>query len=125
MRLLEQINLVNNAYHVVVTPVEFEGREPEVLAQYGQWPVDCGGLFASNDPPVEFTLPSNVRLFPQAFPHKQIFPLQEHADANDRAIVYLETLVARLLEARDAALSRNPGVLRSEYVDYPPENEDT
>lgn len=125
MRLLEQIKLVNNAYHVVVTLVELEGREPDVISQYGQLPVDCGGLFVSSNPSVEFTLDSNVRLFPQSFPHKQIFSLQEHADANDRAVVYLETLVNRILEARDEALEKNPGVLRSEYVDYPPAPEDT
>lgn len=125
MRLLEQIKLVNNEYHVVLTLVELEGREPEVLAQYGQWPVDTGGLFVANDPSVEFVLATNVRLFPQSFPHKQIFSLSEAPDANNKALVYLETLVNRILEARDTALSRHPGVLRSEYVDYPPENEDT
>ena len=125
MRLLEQIKLIDSEYHVVLTLVELEGREPDVIAQYGHWPVDCGGLFLAQDPSVEFTLPPNVRLFPQSFPHKQIFSLQEHADANARAIVYLETLVHRILEARDEALAKNPGVIRSEYVDYPPETEDS
>jgi len=129
MNLTDDITLVAGVYTASVgleTGREsLSGRERDVISQFGEPLVECGGDFTSLDPVADFELPARSLRFPSQFPARQTFSIADGAgateqdkatDANNSAIVYNETIKARVEAAIDALLLLTPGTLRQQVV---------
>jgi len=103
MEIESKIRLVNNAYSVELdladgglTPVELQA-----IRNYGEPVVSAGGLF-DDGAGLTYTLPDDDRKFPSQFPVKYTFSLADYpSDANDRAVLFRQTMKTRI----DAAVT--------------------
>jgi hypothetical protein len=111
MEIRSTIRLTNNLYQAEIalgdnglTPVEVE-----VLSQFGQPSIDCGGEFGvtgttgATGTNTYFTLPANAKLFPANFPVKESFSLLDFPvgstsppNAAQRADVWRDEIVSRI-----------------------------
>lgn len=118
MQLRETLSLIDGQYHTQVVVESLTAEEQEALAKFGGWSIDIGGEFDDGQG-LSFTLPTTIRLFPQQFPVKRLFDRQDQADANDRAALWLTTVVGRITTAQTAALGLDPGEEFDEVRTYP------
>lgn len=113
MQIEVYIRPLNNLFEVQIglagTPEEaLTPVEREAFRNFGEPVVDCGGEFDDGDGLV-FNLPTDERRFPSQFPVKQLFSLEDNADANDRAVLYRTTIEQRLVTARDEQTDKVTG----------------
>lgn len=118
MDLRETISLINNQYHTSVVVESLTAEEQGAISKFGQWLIDLGSDF-DDQQGLTFSLPQKIRFFPLQFPVKQLFDRQDYADANDRAGLWLSTVVDRINNARTAALAKDPGTEFDDLNTYP------
>jgi hypothetical protein len=130
MEIRSTIRLTNNLYQAEIalgenglTPVEVE-----VLSQFGQPSIDCGGEFGTTGTTgatgtnTYFTLPANAKLFPANFPVKESFSLLDFPvgatsppNAAQRADVWRDEIVSRITtgvqEKRAESVSTDIGTI--------------
>ena len=84
-------------YTVSVNTEDWSEGDKQLMIKYGEPMVDVGGTFSAEY--LEFTLPSaNVRIMTEV-PFKQGFDIRDTADAAARALLWRDTIVARISEA--------------------------
>lgn len=101
MEIISYIRLVNNAYEVELdladgglTPVE-----KDCITKFGEPVISVGGEF-TDGVDLTFTLADNDRKFPSQFPVKYSFGLADYpSDANDRAVLFRNTIRTRIDDA--------------------------
>mgnify|MGYP000128417273 CR=1 FL=1 len=116
MKIRSTIDLVGRTYHVTVDTPQLTPAEQELINQFGPPLVETGGAIAGSaqrpgdvsPTAVSFTLATCPRYLPEEFPAKQLFSLDDHADADLRAVVYRTTMEGRLAAARNALMSHAP-----------------
>lgn len=118
MQLRVILNLIDEQYHSQLSVESLTAEEQQALSQFGPWLVDLGGEF-DDQQGLTFTLPHTNRQLPQQFPVKRLFDLKDDQDANARAVLWLETLITRITDARTQALAKTPGTEFDEVRTYP------
>jgi hypothetical protein len=120
MKLREQISIVGGQYKARIEVSELTASETNAISRFGDLVVNLGGDFTSDtDTDVVFSLPSEERFFPSQFPVQKVFDAAD-SDAAEKADTWIETVVDRLLTARDEAIDKDASAIRDEIVDYPP-----
>lgn len=113
MLIRSSTTLVGNLYRVDLSlePDGVSGRERDVLDQFGEPVVDCGGTFTSGS--LTFTLdalairvPTDLALASRSFSRAD-YP----TEANARAELYRLTVLTRIADAISELLSRDPGTI--------------
>jgi len=115
MKIDSSIEIVNDVYVTQVGVPSVSPVEQEALNKFGDPVVDVGGVFtgtltrpSGGDPvAVSFTLPSKLYSLPSTFPVQQAFSLADYPEEADvRAEVYRQTIVARISSARVTLLAK-------------------
>jgi hypothetical protein len=114
MEIESRISLTEATYRVQVglaaSPTALTPVEREAVAQFGEPVIELGGAFTQADPSLTFSLPAAQARFPGQFPISQAFSLADYAeDANERAVLFRNTLITRLEAARTALLTQSAG----------------
>jgi hypothetical protein len=119
MKIRTSIDLVANAYHVTVEIPALSVLEQELIAQFGEPPVATGGSFSGSatrpgdgaPTSTSFTLAERDCTIPTEFPVKQVFSLDDFADADVRATVFGTTIASRISAARTTLLAKDPNFI--------------
>jgi len=117
MDIRRTITLIDNAYHAQVSVESLTVVDQDAVARFGQWPIDLGGVFDDGEG-LEFELPLQVRYFPTQRVAKSIFYISD-ALAADRTLLWVDTIVQRLVEAQAAALGKDPRNILDTITTYP------
>lgn len=85
----------NGKYHVSISADDFSEADAALIRKFGDPIINLGGTFTSTD--LSFTLADDQghRLRANS-PFQQSFDSADYADAEDRAILWGETIVARI-----------------------------
>lgn len=116
MRLVTNIVLTDGAYHASVdlTPQGLSPVEEEALSHFGEPIIQCGGEFTDGDA-LTFTLPENHKRFPSQFPVKKRFAIEDFPDdAADMALLWRDTIKARIAAAVTAKRNTSAGTTGEE-----------
>jgi hypothetical protein len=117
MKIESSIEIVNDVYVVQIGVPSVSPVEQEALNQFGDPTVDVGGEFegtltrpSGGDPvSVSYTLPNKLYQLPSTFPVQQVFSLEDYPDDADvRAEVYRQIVIARITSARVSLLAKVP-----------------
>ena len=117
MIITRDMRLTKRGYAVVVGLVPEGGlttQERDVFDTYGEVAVECGGRFFDKKSGLLLELPRMEAMFPSEFPKRCHFFMRGDPRANQKAILFLDTIVTRLREARDAALLAHPMAARAD-----------
>lgn len=114
MKIKTTIDLVANTYHVAVGIEALSPHEQELIQQFGEPAVQIGGTISGsatipgdqNPTSVSFTIPTETRTIPTEFPVKQVFSLDDNANAGLRAAVYRTVIESRIASARTALVAK-------------------
>ena len=114
MKINSRIEIIDDEYLTLVGIQAVSPTEQEAIDRFGEPVVDVGGSFtgsltrpgAGAPTAVAFTLPSKQYYLPSTFPVHQTFSLADYEDADVRAEVYRQTIVARIGSARTTILAR-------------------
>ena len=86
-----------SVYTVSVSTEEWSEGDRKLMADFGEPAVNQGGTFEADE--LNFTLPDlNVRIM-TGVPISMGFDARDHADAEARALLWLDTLVQRITDA--------------------------
>jgi len=76
----------------VFTPIE-----QDAVSRFGEPLIECGGTFTLDA--LNYTLDSLTRYFPSQFPIRQRFSIADNANAYDRATLWKNTILTRIVSA--------------------------
>lgn len=115
MLLETNISIVGGIYHVQVSIIELTPQERQAISRSGMPSIDVAGRIAgsatrpgaASPVAVDVVFPSELRLLPTGFPATGVVAFEDYDDADIIAKVWVTTIIARLVDARDIALSLN------------------
>lgn len=112
MKIQTFIEVVDNRYRIEVRIYDTTQNENELIEQYGEPLIEVGGNITGNASragegatAVDFDLPTEQRRLISDFPLVKYFDLDDDADADVQAKVYVDHIVSLITTAKTTLLS--------------------
>jgi hypothetical protein len=115
MQLRIYVNPVKKVYTASVTILGVTGEEADAIGRFGPLEIEVGGSFDDGEG-LTFDLPTKtLNLYgTRADKVEHKFDMGDDADAGERAVLYVDTIKARITAARDVIVALDKSYIKDE-----------